>query len=204
KDTGTGMSPEIVNRIFDPFFTTKEIGKGTGLGLSTALSIVKSHGGFINTYSEPNRGTGFSVYLPANENENSQTETAAQSLPFPTGGGELILIVDDEKNIRQVTSATLEKYGYRTLTAADGTEALAIYAQNAAEIAVVLTDMAMPFMDGAATIRALRRMNPTLPIIAASGLMSEHTAEINADAFLTKPYTAETLLNTLANLLSEK
>ena len=202
KDTGTGMPPAILNRIYDPFYTTKEIGKGTGLGLSTALSIVKSHGGFINTDSEPHRGTGFSVYLPASENENAETETA-KSLSFPTGGGELILIVDDEKNIRQVTSATLEKYGYLTLTAANGAEALEIYKQNAEKIALVLTDMAMPVMDGATLICALQEINPQLKIISASGLMLEHTTEIKADAFLPKPYTAETLLNTLANLLSE-
>ena len=200
KDTGTGMSSEILNRIYDPFFTTKEIGKGTGLGLSTALSIVKSHGGFINTYSEPNRGTRFSVYLPATE--NSQTETAAQSLPFPTGGGELVLIVDDEKNIRQVTSATLEKYGYLTLTAANGAEALEIYKQNAEKIALVLTDMAMPVMDGATLIRALQQLDPNLKIISASGLTSKNTAEIKVNALLMKPYTTEKLLTTIAAVLT--
>ena len=201
KDTGTGMSPEIVNRIFDPFYTTKEVGKGTGLGLSTALSIVKSHGGFINTYSEPNRGTKFSVYLPATENDDSQTETAAQNTPFPVGDGELILIVDDEKNIRQVTSATLEKYGYQTLTATNGAEALAIYKQNPEKIQLVLTDMAMPVMDGATLIRALQQLDPQPKIISASGLTTEHKTEINADAFLTKPFTAEKLLRTLAEIL---
>ena len=201
KDTGTGMSPEIVNRIFDPFYTTKEIGKGTGLGLSTALSIIKSHGGFINTYSEPNHGTRFSVYLPATVNEDSQTETAAQNMPFPVGGGELILIVDDEKNIRQVTSATLEKYGYQTLTAANGKEALGIYKQNAEKVRLVLTDMAMPVMDGATLIRALQRLNPKPKIISASGLTSGHKTEIHADAFMTKPFTAEELLKTLAEIL---
>ncbi len=204
KDTGMGMLPEIVNRIFDPFFTTKEVGKGTGLGLSTALSIVKSHGGFINTYSELNRGTQFSVYLPATVNEDSQTETEAKNTPFPVGNGELILIVDDEKNIRQVTSATLEKYGYQTLAASDGAEALAIYKQNSEKIALVLTDMAMPVMDGATLIRALQQLDSPPKIISASGLTTEHKTEINADAFLTKPFTAEKLLNTVANLLIGK
>ena len=203
KDTGTGMSPKIVNRIFDPFFTTKEVGNGTGLGLSTALSIVKSHGGFINTYSEPNRGTRFSVYLPATETDDSQTETAAQNTSFPVGSDELILIVDDEKNIRQVTSATLEKYGYQTLRASDGAEALAIYKQNSEKIALVLTDMAMPVMDGATLIRALQQINPPPKIISASGLTSGHQTEINADAFLTKPFTAENLLKTMAETLGK-
>lgn len=202
KDTGTGMPSEIQQRIFDPFFTTKEIGKGTGLGLSTALTIVKSHGGFINVYSEQGKGTQFSIYLPAAEVESVAKERKID-LPYPTGKGELILIADDEENIRQITGETLKKFGYQILTAADGTEALALYAQNSAEIKVVLTDMAMPFMDGAATIRALRKINPNLPIIAASGLPPADIDSLNVNAFLAKPYTAEKLLTTLSKILRE-
>ena len=119
-----------------------------------------------------------------------------------------ILVADDEENIREITRATLEKFGYQVLTANDGTDALALYAQNGAEIALVLTDMAMPFMDGAATIRALRKLNPNLKIIAASGLMNtEQTTEIqtlNINAFLAKPYTAEKLLTSIAKILQGK
>lgn len=200
KDTGSGMAQEIRERIFDPFFTTKEIGKGTGLGLSTALTIVKSHGGFINVYSEPGKGTQFTIYLPAAENESVSKESK-KDLPYPVGNGELVLIVDDEENIRQITKATLRKFGYQTLTASDGTEALAIYAQNSTQIKIVLTDMAMPFMDGAATIRALRKLNPKLPIIAASGLPPADINSLDVNAFLSKPYTAEKLLTTLAEIL---
>lgn len=203
EDTGSGMTQEIRERIFDPFFTTKEIGKGTGLGLSTALTIIKSHGGFINVYSEAGKGTQFTIHLPTAKSESAAPESRRE-LPYPTGNGELVLIVDDEENIRQITKATLEKFGYRALTAADGTEALAIYAQNAAEIAVVLTDMAMPLMDGAATIRALRKLNPTLPIIAASGLPTAEVNRLNVNAFLAKPYTAEKLLTTLAEILAKE
>jgi PAS domain S-box-containing protein len=206
-DTGVGMTGELQNRIFDPFFTTKEIGKGTGLGLATAATIVKSHGGFINVYSEFGKGTQFSIYLPASETE-SAAKPDSRALPFPKGNGELILVVDDEENIREITRATLEKFGYRVRTATDGTDALALYAQNGAEIALVLTDMAMPLMDGTATIRVLRKLNPNLKIIASSGLMNtEQTAEIqtlNVNAFLAKPYTAEKLLTTLAEVLREK
>jgi PAS domain S-box-containing protein len=202
KDTGTGMTQEIQQRIFDPFFTTKEVGKGTGLGLSTALTIIKSHDGFINVYSEAGKGTQFAIYLPAAKSKTAATESKPD-LPYPTGNGELILIVDDEENIRHITQATLEKFGYRTLTAADGAEALAIYAQNSAEIRLVLTDMAMPFMDGAATIRALRRLDPSLPIVAASGLPPAEINELNANRFLPKPYTAEKLLTTLAAILAD-
>jgi CheY-like chemotaxis protein len=124
-------------------------------------------------------------------------------LPYPTGRSELVLIVDDEENIRQITETTLEKFGYGTLTAADGTEAMAIYAQNSKDIAIVLTDIAMP-MDGAATIRALRELSPNLPIIAASGLPPTDADSLNVNAFLSKPYTAEKLLTTLAEILAIK
>jgi len=200
KDSGSGMPPEIQQRIFDPFFTTKEIGKGTGLGLSTALTIIKSHNGFINVYSEAGKGTQFTIYLPAAESAEKAKESKT-NLPYPIGNGELVLIVDDEENIRQITKATLEKFGYQTLTAADGTEALALYAQNSQEIKIVLTDMAMPFMDGAATIRALRKLSPTLPIVAASGLPPADAQTLNVNAFLAKPYTAEKLLTTFAEVL---
>src|SRR6185503_11312484 len=168
-DTGPGMSPEIQGRIFEPFFTTKEMTKGTGLGLSTALTIVKSHGGFINVYSELHKGSQFTIYLPALDKPGRDDSGLVQA-DLPLGHGELILVVDDEESIREITRGTLETFGYTVLTASDGTEALALYADKKNEIAVVLTDMVMPFMDGPATIRALLRMNPKVRIIAASGL----------------------------------
>lgn len=203
-DTGPGMTAEVQSRIFEPFFTTKEMTKGTGLGLSTALTIVKSHGGFINVYSELHKGSQFSVYLPALDMPDTIDSAAAQT-DLPLGNGELILVVDDEESIREITRGTLETFGYTVLTASDGTEALALYADKKNEIAVVLTDMVMPFMDGPATIRALQRMNPKVRIIAASGLGTGHRAgEGTLDGvsvFLNKPYTAEKLLKTLADVL---
>jgi PAS domain S-box-containing protein len=203
-DTGPGMTPEVQSRIFEPFFTTKEMTKGTGLGLSTALTIVKSHGGFINVYSELHKGSQFTIYLPAldapglAEGEKTQTD-------LPAGNGELVLVVDDEESIREITRGTLEAFGYKVMTASDGTEALAIYADHKNEIEVVLTDMVMPFMDGSATIRALQRMNPAVRIIAASGLGTGQRAGEGAlegvSVFLNKPYTAERLLKTLAQVL---
>ena len=203
-DTGPGMAPEIQSRIFEPFFTTKEMSKGTGLGLSTALTIVKSHGGFINVYSELHKGTQFSLYLPALDIPGAPDFAAGQT-DLPLGQGELILVVDDEESIREITRGTLETFGYSVLTASDGTEALAIYADRKNEIAVVLTDMVMPFMDGPVTIRALQRMNPDVRIIAASGLgtgqrAGEGTLE-GVAVFLNKPYTAEKLLKTLSQVL---
>jgi PAS domain S-box-containing protein len=203
-DTGPGMTPEVQSRIFEPFFTTKEMSKGTGLGLSTALTIVKSHGGFINVYSEPHKGSQFTIYLPAIDTSEDDEERLAQT-NLPIGRGELVLVVDDENSIREITRGTLETFGYSVVTASDGTEALAIYADRKNEIAVVLTDMVMPFMDGPATIRALQRMNPEVKIIAASGLATGHYVGEGSlegvQIFLNKPYTAERLLNALAELL---
>jgi PAS domain S-box-containing protein len=205
-DTGPGMTPEIQSRIFEPFFTTKEMTKGTGLGLSTALTIVKSHGGFINVYSELHKGSQFTLYLPAVDMPGA-ADAAALQTNLPLGHGELVLVVDDEVSIREITRGTLETFGYKVLTASDGTEALALYADKKNEIAVVLTDMVMPFMDGSATIRALQRMDPKVRIIAASGLGAGQRAGEGAlegvSVFLNKPYTAEKLLNTLAQVLKD-
>jgi two-component system, cell cycle sensor histidine kinase and response regulator CckA len=203
-DTGTGIPEEVKDKIFDPFFTTKELGKGTGLGLSTVLGIVKSHQGFINVYSEAGRGTRFTVYLPAYTN-GSTAHPAAQQLEMPAGQGELILVVDDEAAVREITRTTLETFGYRVLTASDGTEALTVYAQQSGEIHAVLTDMMMPYMDGPTTIRALQKLNPHVKVIASSGLAEEEkvksVAALGVNHFLAKPYSADRLLKTLADLL---
>ncbi len=200
-DTGTGIKESDLPKVFEPFFTTKEVGKGTGLGLSTVAGIVKSHGGFITVNSEVGKGTTFQVYVPAIPHGSEAGKKGREELP--AGNGELILVVDDEASIRDITGGTLESYNYRVLTAGDGTEALALYAQHAGEIRVVLTDMMMPFMDGAATIRALRRMNPGVRVIAASGLAGNVNATegIKVDGFLTKPYSIEKLLKTLDRVL---
>ncbi|MDT7543126.1 MAG: hypothetical protein QOE33_3030 [Acidobacteriota bacterium] len=203
-DTGAGMTQEVQSRIFEPFFTTKEVGKGTGLGLSTALTIVHSHGGFLNVYSEPRKGTQFAVYLPALESGRAE-QSDRRRLDLPVGRGELILVVDDEDAIRQITKGTLETFNYRVVVAADGTEAVALYAQQRDEIKLVITDMMMPFMDGPATIRALQRLNPRVKIIAASGLGAQDKAAeataLGVRLFLPKPYTAEKLLKALAQVL---
>jgi two-component system cell cycle sensor histidine kinase/response regulator CckA len=207
-DTGHGIPPDTLNKIFEPFFTTKEIGKGTGLGLSTALSIVRSHNGFINVYSEAGKGTHFSCYLPAIATGAGAAEGEKEEPTLPLGHGELILVVDDEEAIREITRGTLESFGYKVLTASDGTEAVALYAANRDEVKVVLTDMMMPFMDGPATIRALQKLNPQIKIIAASGLAANEkaaeAASTGVKTFLPKPYTAEKLLLTLAKILEEK
>jgi len=204
EDTGTGMPPEVVERIFEPFFTTKEIGKGTGLGLSTSIAIIKSHGGFVRVYSEVGMGTRFHVYLPAHT-EASAPQGFAASLELPRGNGEMVLVVDDEAAVREITRQTLETFGYRVLLASDGVEATSIYATRKQEIALVLTDMMMPLMDGPTTIQVLLRLNPDVRIIAASGLnangMVAKATNAGVKHFIPKPYTAETLLKTLREVL---
>jgi two-component system cell cycle sensor histidine kinase/response regulator CckA len=205
-DNGTGMTQETRERIFDPFFTTKEIGKGTGLGLSTALTIVEGHGGFMNVYSEPGKGTKFSIYFPAAETDEHPAASKEKAI-LPSGKGELVLVVDDEENIREIICAALEKFGYRVTTATDGTDALAIFAQVGAEIDIVLTDISMPYMDGIALIRALKKIDPQVKTIAMSGLMNtEQTAGLEilgVNGFLSKPFTTEAALSTLAEVLGK-
>jgi PAS domain S-box-containing protein len=206
-DSGTGISPELITKIFDPFFTTKEIGKGTGLGLSTVMGIVKSHGGIINVYSEPNKGTTFNVYFLATDGSFDTAKEEPETISLPRGHGETILLVDDEPSILTITAQTLQTYGYQVLTATDGAEAVAIYAQRQNEISVVLSDMMMPVMDGQGMIRVLLRINPAIKIIATSGLTANggviQVSGTGVRHFLTKPYTAETLLTTLQTVLQE-
>lgn len=201
-DTGTGIPPEIMEKIWEPFFTMKPQGQGTGLGLSTVASIVKAHEGFIRTHSEVGKGTSFRIFLPAAETAAKATgQEPAPSMPL--GRGEKILIIDDERAFQEITKAIFNKHGYRVLTANDGTEAVALFAQHKDDINLVMTDMVMPYLDGPATITAIRRLNPDVPIIAASGMSeSEKLAEEFTQAtFLQKPFTTERLLATVDAVL---
>jgi two-component system, cell cycle sensor histidine kinase and response regulator CckA len=208
-DTGMGIPAEVIDRIFEPFFTTKEVGRGTGLGLSTVIGIIKSHGGFVDVVSDRqnsrsnSRGTQFKVFLPA-------SDTVASNLEEPTeilrGNEELILVVDDETAILEVTQATLETYNYRVLTASNGIEAIAIYAQNQGKISLAIVDIMMPEMDGKTAIRTLKQLNPELKIMAVSGLINrqEIIAELadNVTAFMNKPYGNDDLLRTISEIIS--
>jgi PAS domain S-box-containing protein len=204
-DTGIGMSPELMDRAFEPFFTTKENGLGSGLGLSTALGIVRSHGGFINVTSAVGKGSQFRVYLPATESKAEGLLEEKEESP-PTGHGELILVVDDETEAREVTRATLELSGYRTLGARDGQEALSLYSQHRDEIELVVTNFLLPHQDGVSLGGALRHLNPRLGIIVTSGLHSQEQIEAAKRAgirtILWKPYTAQQLLKAMANNLT--
>ncbi len=205
-DSGEGMDAETLSQIFDPFFTTKEVGSGTGLGLSTVQAIVRSHGGFVSVYSEPGRGSTFRVYLPAAEAADVPEE-ARRAPELRRGKGELILVVDDEIGVRAITQQTLEAFGYRVVTATDGADAVGVYGRRGNEIDLVLTDIMMPIMDGPIMVRALRRINPDVRVVAASGLGPKgeeaRAAEWGVRHFLPKPYTAEILLRTIGEALEE-
>jgi PAS domain S-box-containing protein len=204
-DNGAGMTPEVKERIFNPFFTTKESGKGTGLGLSTVASIVKTHNGEVQVISEPGRGTEFRIFIPverAEQTKNAFEPTAVAS----RGNGELILFVDDDAIVREVVKLSLEAGGYRTLTAPDGFTAISLFGKDKDGIAVVVTDLDLPQMDGYMLTVVLRKMNPSIRIIGSSGtpdnegLRRFKTSGING--FLPKPYTSETLLSAIHSVLT--
>ncbi|WP_395730461.1 PAS domain S-box protein [Prosthecobacter sp.] len=205
-DSGTGIPPEILERIFDPFFTTKEVGKGTGLGLSTVHGIVKSHGGLLKVVSAPGNGTTFQIYLPAAPNQESIEDAAAA--PPPTGHEELVLVVDDESAITHSARTVLEANGYRVLLANSAIEALVLYTEHSKEVALVLTDLMMPGMNGVLFLRTLRKINPGLLVIASSGLCNQAQLDtmksLGVEAVLHKPYNSNMLLRTIDGVLHPK
>ena len=204
QDSGSGIPRELMDKIFDPFFTTKPVGKGTGLGLSTVLGIVRSHGGFVSVSSEPASGTIVEAFIPSRMASRPAGKTTPKA-QMPRGNGETILVIDDEPSIATVTKLMLENHNYRVITASDGPEALAIFAQQMSSIDLVITDMMMPYMDGIAVIRALRRLSPGVPVIASSGQGDQagdaELQELRVSASLIKPYDISKLLSTLQQLL---
>ena len=203
-DTGAGIPTEIADKIFDPFFTTKGPEGGTGLGLSTVVGIVKSHKGCIQVQSKLGRGTEFRIYLPA---DMRRPATDAKGIPVapPQGRGELILIVDDEDAVCSITQRILQSNRYQTLIARNGLEAVALYSNNANEVKLVLTDLNMPSMSGPDTIATLRKINPSVKIIVATGADSARGAisatEMGVQAIMKKPFDVYSLLNTVRNVL---
>src|SRR5207302_1460852 len=192
-DDGCGMRPKTIARLFEPFFTTKEAGKGTGLGLSTALTIARAHGGFLDVFSMPAQGAKFSLYLPASAAPEPQVE-------LPAGNGQILLLVDDELAILEITKALLETFNYRVITASNAVEALRLYHQQPSQIFAVITDLLMPVMDGATFIARLRQINPAARIVCLSGGAREES--LKPSAWISKPFTSEELLSTLHELAS--
>jgi CheY-like chemotaxis protein len=205
-DSGHGIPKEIIDRIFEPFFTTKGAEKGTGLGLSTVTGIVKSHGGFVTVYSEPEKGSRFKVYLPAADEPHTEPQEALKGA-VPRGRGELILIVDDETPVRETAQQVLEAHGYRVVTAANGAAALQMFVQHRDEVQLVLTDIMMPIMGGPNLIRSLRILEPKVRVIAMSGLDSTFDREerdtLGVQEIVTKPFEAQALLSIVHRAINE-
>jgi two-component system cell cycle sensor histidine kinase/response regulator CckA len=191
-DTGVGIDKEIIDRIFDPFFTTKKMGRGTGLGLASAYGIVKSHNGYIDVVSEKGKGSTFSVYLPATDARPGAT---AEKSCRPEEGCGTILLVDDEAIVLDVTAAMTRRLGYTVLTARSGREAIETYTEHADQISAVILDMIMPEMGGGEVFDQLKRINPRVKVLLASGYsMQGQAREImnrGCDGFLQKPFTLE-------------
>ena len=205
-DTGTGISAEQLGKIFQPFFTTKSSDKGTGLGLSTSLTIAKNHGGFITVESDVGCGTKFKLFLAAVIGA-VEGEAAPQKPSLPVGNGECILVIDDEEAMLALMRTTLENYHYRVITASSGPESVVRLAEKTADVSLAITDIEMPFMDGFATINALRKIKPNLKIIIATGSKQEKAVNnrgLNADGFICKPFTTEKLLTTVHDVLKQK
>jgi two-component system, cell cycle sensor histidine kinase and response regulator CckA len=205
-DTGVGIPAEVREQIFDPFFTTKPSGEGTGLGLSTSAVIVDSHGGDIAVESEPDVRTTFQVCLPAApDREGGEPEEPAE---IARGDGELVLVIDDEPGIREVARLVLETYGYRPLLAGDGGQAVSVFEERADEIAVVVTDLMMPVLDGYEVIRRVRAHRADVPVIATSGLhtsdASDRAVAAGADLFLPKPFDTPSFLGAISQLLPSR
>ncbi|MGK2962133.1 MAG: PAS domain-containing protein, partial [Gemmatimonadaceae bacterium] len=194
-DTGTGIEPELLVKVFEPFFTTKMLGKGTGLGLATVYGIAQQSGGFVDVESVPGSGSTFTLYVPA------AAESAAIPQAAPGGGkpgNELILLVEDQDEVRRVARRILTARGYRVVEARNGIEALALLKAPDSGVDLVLTDAVMPLMSGTDLVRALRANNPAMPVIIASGytdpeLVSYCTGELKVP-FLAKPFRSDELV----------
>lgn len=203
-DTGTGLAPEHLPHIFEPFFTTKEVGKGSGLGLAQVHGIVKQHGGHVKVDSVPGQGATFTVFLPPLLT-HTPSNTAEEAAPIYRGHGETILLVEDEVTVLKVMKATLQNLGYQVLTATNGKEALQVYTQHKENISLILSDMVMPDMDGAALFTTMREKDPAVRVLLMSGYpLTEQGAALLEQGvvdWFQKPPTQQTLSKTLYKAL---
>jgi signal transduction histidine kinase len=195
-DTGQGMDRATLKRIFEPFFTTKTVGQGTGLGLSTVYGIVKQSDGYVWAYSEPGQGSVFKIYLPSVQDRVSEP-VSEQPVPLGAVAGEAVLVVEDEEAVRSVVSRLLESEGYKVLQAEDGNEALGLIERSDGSIDLVITDVAMPTMNGRELAARIRTLRPKLPVLFISGYTDDEMVRrglIEPDSpFLSKPFSPEAL-----------
>jgi len=205
-DTGSGIAPETLPRIFEPFFTTKGLGKGTGLGLATIYGIVKQHRGWVEVLTELGKGTTFRVLLPATSETGVGGGNLELDLPEDCCGVECVLVVEDEPELRAMVCEILRQYGYTTLSAASGPEAIPIWRQHASKVDLLLTDMVMPGnMTGKELAEKLTADNPRLKVIYTSGysveIMANDLGMRRGLNFLQKPYHPRALLKVVRDCL---
>ncbi len=205
-DTGSGIDKETQEHIFEPFFTTKEVGKGTGLGLSTVYGIVKQNNGFIWLYSEPGQGSTFKIYLPKVKG-NAEPEEREQTPVDDLSGSETVLIVEDDDSLRNFAQKILHIYGYRTLNAENGEDALRVCKEHDGQIALMITDVVMPKMDGREAAERLQPLYPQMKVIYMSGYTDDaivHHGVLEPGLnFLEKPFTLESLARKVREVLDE-
>jgi len=204
-DTGHGMDAATRQRIFEPFFTTKERGKGTGLGLASVYGMVKQSGGDIWVYSEPEKGTTFKLYFPRVASEVTDAKEG-QPTELERQGNETVLVVEDEKPVRELTVRMLQQLGYSVLAAGSGEEAIAISHSYGSKIALLLTDVVMPQMSGRQVADALMAARPDIKVLYLSGYTGHtvihHGVESDLN-FLPKPFSREALSKKVEEVLSK-
>lgn len=205
-DNGRGMMPETLNNLFGPFFTTKDVGKGTGLGLSTVYGIVKQNNGFINVYSEPEKGTTFRIYLPRHEFEKEQVRKK-DPLPPDARGSETILLVEDEPVILRMTTKMLELLGYTVLGVNSPGEGIRMAREHAGEIHLLVTDVVMPEMNGRDLARNLLTLYPNLKLLFMSGytanVIAHHGVLDEGVNFIQKPFARKDLASKVREALDK-
>ncbi len=205
-DTGKGMDKDLIKKIFDPFYTTKEKGKGTGMGLSVVHGIVNSMGGAIQVYSEPGKGTEFTVYVPVEKSYSEQQRTQVKK--SIKGGNEHILLVDDEKSIIKMEEQMLKRLGYKVTSRISSIEALEAFRVNPAKFDLVITDMAMPNLSGDKLAVELIKIRSDIPILLCTGYSEntpqEKAASLSTKGFLMKPIVMKDLAQKIREVLDEK
>jgi CheY-like chemotaxis protein len=205
-DTGTGISIEHLPHIFEPFFSTKEPGIGTGLGLAQVYGIVKQHDGYIGVNSKLGHGTTFTIYFPVAE-LLSTGPLVDKNAPMVKGGQETILLVEDDEAVGDALTDTLTMYGYKVLLTKNGQEALAVYNQQAEEIALVISDVVMPVMGGQELNKALREKDPNIKMLVITGYSwdwcEKKFYEQGGIAWLEKPFSDRQLLTAIRSALDE-
>ncbi len=204
-DTGTGIEQNIKNKIFDPFFTTKEMGKGTGLGLASVYGTIKNHHGFIEVESEINKGTTFTLYIPATGNPSEKEEKAVSTDTVAASSTVNILVIDDEEFIRDMVEEMLTDAGYTVATAMNGRKGLEYYQSNHQSIDVIILDVVMPEMNGYDCFKELKKIDPQVRVIVSSGysIDSEASKILSEGAleFIQKPYSRENFITVIEQAL---